>query len=1107
MAGPVRIAILADGSRARREFSQTGRSGARLGDVLKRAGRAAAIGLGVGLTAAAVGAGKLAQAAASDEQSAALLERTLKNTTGATDRQVAANERWITSQGKLLGVTDDELRPALARLVTATGDISKAQKLASLAMDVSAGTGKSLESVSTALMKAQNGQVSALSRLGIKTKNAAGETLSFKDATAEMADTFGGAASTKAKTLQGRVDRLKVMFTEAGEALGAKLLPPLSDLAFKAADGYESLEKFAQNKIAPKLEELAGWFRENKDELKDFAVEAKDTALPVIKTLASLVVGAVRGFSSLPGPVKEGVGQVLLAAIAFKGLSLAIAAVKTSALVTSLAGLNTNLRNSETRANALRGALRNAAGIGGVLALTASAKTSNSTLSTLTRTAGGAAIGFSVAGPLGAAIGGTAGLLSGMYSAGKAARDGVSALARQMQLARGDAVDLAGSLDQVTGAATRLTRQQILQAAQQAGIVTLTNRLGVNVRDVVGAITGQEGATRRLNQAYRENKGLLTGKEQVDLNTFLRRNSVEFAKSSREVRENNRALTPWKESLKGLPRDVRVRVKQLGAGVSRREIRDLEREFGPLTKKQKRIIVNAVGTEKVVRQVKGVFRVLEAGRNAKPNLSKWEQLFVGSLNTTQRQAKPKMEGLLRLLTQGTKGARADLKGYQQSVTTGVSRARGIAASEAPSVGAALGSGVSRGFTPYASILANQAAAAVRAAIQAARNAAVIKSPSRKMHEVGDLMGQGLVNGLAARKTDAKAGGRDLVRSLLEGVTDGTSGVDKALGKISALIEKRIKGKDEAKRERAALKALKGQYEQLRKNGREQDKNTRRIEAATSKTKSLIQAARQYAATIKQGFVDYGNVVGLGVRDGSSSVSLSGLLSQLEARAAASERFAALIRQLRDNGANRTTIQQLLDAGAEGGLATAEAIASGGRSAITQINSLTSQIASTGSKLGESMRKAYKQAGIQAAQGLVDGLKKRQRELDKVAERIASSLVKAVKKALGIKSPSRVFRSIGDQTLKGLELGLDETYVRRLGASRGAALKKGFGTPALDAYASNASAGAAQPVTVQVRLSADQVSQMARGKEYVADIDVFFKNGGTTQTIVKKGTIS
>lgn len=215
----------------------------KIGQVAKVAGLAIAAGVGV----AAVAMVDMTKAAIEDDAAQQKLAVALKNSTGATDAQVASAEKWISAQGVALGVTDDELRPALQRLAESTGDVGKAQKQLEIAMDVSAGTGKSLKSVTEAMMKANNGSVGGLSKLGVATKDAAGETLGLNQIMKNMANTFEGQAAAKADTLQGKMDILKLRFDEAKETIGAKLIPVLTTLAdWILGTGVPAVEKFIQ---------------------------------------------------------------------------------------------------------------------------------------------------------------------------------------------------------------------------------------------------------------------------------------------------------------------------------------------------------------------------------------------------------------------------------------------------------------------------------------------------------------------------------------------------------------------------------------------------------------------------------------------------------------------------------------------------------------------------------------------------------------------------------------------------------------------------------------------------------------------------------------------
>jgi len=170
------------------------------------------------------------KAAIEDEQAQLRLASALKTATGATDAQIKATEDYITKTSLAVGVADDDLRPAFQRLSVATGDVQKSQSLLNLALDISKGTGKPLADVTEALGKAYEGNQKKLASLGIGLTATELKTMTFKDATQQLSDLYGGAAARNADTFQGRIDRLKVGFSEAKEEIGAQLLPIIEKL-------------------------------------------------------------------------------------------------------------------------------------------------------------------------------------------------------------------------------------------------------------------------------------------------------------------------------------------------------------------------------------------------------------------------------------------------------------------------------------------------------------------------------------------------------------------------------------------------------------------------------------------------------------------------------------------------------------------------------------------------------------------------------------------------------------------------------------------------------------------------------------------------------------
>jgi hypothetical protein len=268
MSGSARrivVEFLGEDKSLGKTMASTESKSGKLAGALGKVGKMAAIGLAAGAVAGAVGLVKLTQGAIEDEAAQAKLAKTLQNAAGATDKQIAATESWISAQGKALGITDDELRPALQRMAEATGDVTKAQDLVAVAMDVSAGTGRSLKSVTEAMLRAQNGSVDGLSRYGIATKNAAGETMTFEQVTKNMSDTFGGQAATQANTLEGKMARLKLILSEAGETIGSKLIPAVTVMADwflnKGLPAISAFGSWVQANLLPKLREMGAWIQ------------------------------------------------------------------------------------------------------------------------------------------------------------------------------------------------------------------------------------------------------------------------------------------------------------------------------------------------------------------------------------------------------------------------------------------------------------------------------------------------------------------------------------------------------------------------------------------------------------------------------------------------------------------------------------------------------------------------------------------------------------------------------------------------------------------------------------------------------------------------------
>ena len=323
------------------------------------------------------------KAAIADQQSQALLAHALKNTTGATNTQIAAVEEHIRKQMLLLGVSDNELRPSMISLTAATHDVTKAQNLQSLALDLAAGRGKDLNAVSLALGKAYLGNFTSLRKMGIPISENIIKTKDFNGLVKELTASVGGQAAVAANTFAGRMTRIQLSFEEAKKSLGYALLPVLEHFATiltdtvipkvqawvdlnkdKLAKGFQSVANFlaAVIKVAVKF---GTWITSHMTLIKELGVILLSIwAAAKVFAFATALTKVVKAFQAIRAAAET---AAVFEALATGGASLAagIAAVAVLGLGTAwlTAGDSAQLANEKfTKAAGLFGRGRNANG-------------------------------------------------------------------------------------------------------------------------------------------------------------------------------------------------------------------------------------------------------------------------------------------------------------------------------------------------------------------------------------------------------------------------------------------------------------------------------------------------------------------------------------------------------------------------------------------------------------------------------------------------------------------------------------------------------------------------------------------------------------------------
>jgi hypothetical protein len=302
----------------------------------------AAAGAAVGAFAVKVGTDAV-RAAMEDQKSQVLLANSLRNTVNATDAAIAGTEEYITLLQKEVNVTDDELRPALARLTAATGSITGGQELLATALNVSAQSGADLATSSNAIIKATKGQGKAL---GLLVPGLSAATIKSKDFNKILSqtnkETFGAAAK-RAATLEYRLKGLSITYGEILETLGYALLPVIEQFA-----------SVIQTQVLPQLE---AWINANKDEL----AAGLSTILSQIPTL-------IENITDFFGAISRNLGTLKVLSVL---LISTFAATKVYAGVAALIGVINLLRIAFVKqAGAATGAgIATAFATGGVSAL------------------------------------------------------------------------------------------------------------------------------------------------------------------------------------------------------------------------------------------------------------------------------------------------------------------------------------------------------------------------------------------------------------------------------------------------------------------------------------------------------------------------------------------------------------------------------------------------------------------------------------------------------------------------------------------------------------------------------------------------------------------
>jgi hypothetical protein len=222
----LRIPIIGE-FKGQKAFKDAGKATSTLDKSVKRLGSTLAATFGA--TQLLKFAKNAAKAFIEDEQAATRLAQSVKNLGLAFE--TPRIEEFIAQLSRASGVTDDQLRPSMQKLLQTTGSVAKSTALLTQALDISRGSGVDFETVVNDLSMAYVGQTRGLRKYALGISQAELKTMSFEDVQARLNKQFSGANAAYLETYAGKMQILSTAAGEAQETIGKGLVDSLSLLA------------------------------------------------------------------------------------------------------------------------------------------------------------------------------------------------------------------------------------------------------------------------------------------------------------------------------------------------------------------------------------------------------------------------------------------------------------------------------------------------------------------------------------------------------------------------------------------------------------------------------------------------------------------------------------------------------------------------------------------------------------------------------------------------------------------------------------------------------------------------------------------------------------
>lgn len=354
-------------------------------------------------------------------------------------------------------------------------------------------------------------------------------------------------------------------------------------------------------------------------------------------------------------------------------------------------------------------------------------------------------------------------------------------------------------------------------------------------------------------------------------------------------------------------------------------------------------------------------------------------------------------------TGSAKAAMASVVGAAKHASAAAGAALNSLGSAGAAAGRAMDAGLAGGILAGESSVVAAASQVAGAAGAAARAAAGISSPSKVWKGIGKNMIAGLVLALQGGKAQVEAAARAIAD---KAVPFKDTAITATIKKLRDDVRKAFKAGDITGHQRDGLvDYISSGNSKLMRLAQQRSKILGEIKAATALAKSVQQAAIQSA--------DITTIASNALAAKNAGKPAGTIQQQQEEQLGKIKAFTGMIRKLKREGLDKTSIKQLLAAGVSGGSSAAQQLLGEGPKAVKESAKLQQEIIKASKQLGVTGANAAYESASQIGGGLASGLRAQLKPVVAAMRQIARALVATLAKELGLKPGQGLGGLLGD----------------------------------------------------------------------------------------------